>query len=213
MRANRERASATSARRPRGEKLRSELERALKSEGHLMAAVVALGAMSIKTVSPAEEKICRKGRLSCDATTRDWLKRLIEKGNDPLGDALCRLRGANVRREKGATYTPPAIVRAMVEWARLRPQSPERIVDPGVGSARFLIAAAKAFPGAELIGVDVDSGQDEFFVFLGDGWSGTFAHGGLWLQTAPRKFFVVAFSGNICKLFSDQRAKSLIGHV
>jgi adenine-specific DNA-methyltransferase len=157
MRTNGARTPAvTRARLPHGGKPRPELEQALKSEGQLVAAAVALGAMSIKTLSAAEEKICRKGRPSYDDITRDWLKRHIKNGNDPLGDALCGLRGADVRREKGATYTPPAIVRAMVEWARTRQRAPERIVDPGVGSARFLIAAAKAFPSAELIGVDVD---------------------------------------------------------
>ena len=135
---------------------RSKLEQAMKSEGHLIAAAVALGATSIKTLSPAENTLCREGALSYDVATQDWLKRHIEKGNDPLGDAFCRLRSAEVRREKGATYTPTAIVRAMVNWARSRKEVPQRIVDPGVGSGRFLIAAAKAFPSAELIGVDVD---------------------------------------------------------
>jgi adenine-specific DNA-methyltransferase len=31
-----------------------------------------------------------------------------------------------------------------------------RIVDPGIGSGRFLVAAGRAFPHAELIGVDID---------------------------------------------------------
>src|SRR6266851_2613576 len=100
MRTNGEIASTvTMAHLPHGRKSRPELEQALKSEGHLVAAAVALGAMSIRALASAEEKICRKDRLSYDAITRDWLKRHIEKGNDPLGDALCRLRGADVRRE------------------------------------------------------------------------------------------------------------------
>jgi predicted RNA methylase len=54
------------------------------------------------------------------------------------------------------TGTPSAIIRAMVKWARTRQKIPQRIVDPGVGSARFLIAAGKALPAAELIGVEMD---------------------------------------------------------
>ena len=60
---------------------------------------------------------------------------------------------------KGATYTPWPIVEEMVRWAaafrRASDAQPVRIVDPGVGSARFLIAAGRRFPRAELIGVDV----------------------------------------------------------
>jgi methylase of polypeptide subunit release factors len=44
----------------------------------------------------------------------------------------------------------------MVEWAKRRGVSPARIVDPGVGSGRYLIAAGHAFPEAELVGVDTD---------------------------------------------------------
>jgi hypothetical protein len=44
----------------------------------------------------------------------------------------------------------------MVEWARAEIPAPVRIVDPGTGSGRFLIAAARRFPDAELVAVDVD---------------------------------------------------------
>ena len=131
-------------------------EQTLKTEGHLISAAVALGAGTVKVLSPSEEKLCRKGGSSYDDATRDWLKQSILKGNDPLGDAFCRLRAPEVRRAKGATYTPTTIVRAMVGWARARKEAPVRIVDPGVGSARFLMVAAQAFPNAELIGIDID---------------------------------------------------------
>jgi hypothetical protein len=47
----------------------------------------------------------------------------------------------------------------MVRWAgafRKGAAQPIRIVDPGVGSARFLLAAGRHFPKAELIGVEID---------------------------------------------------------
>jgi len=49
----------------------------------------------------------------------------------------------------------------MVNWAvafhrTTHGTDPKRIVDPGVGSARFLVAAARKFPTAELVGVDID---------------------------------------------------------
>jgi adenine-specific DNA-methyltransferase len=43
----------------------------------------------------------------------------------------------------------------MVEWAKAY-DKPARIVDPGSGSARFLMSAGAAFPAAELVGVDID---------------------------------------------------------
>lgn len=83
------------------------------------------------------------------------VREAIARGADPLGDAFCELRSPRVRRSQGATYTPPALVDAMVAWAAGR-CAPVRVVDPGCGSGRFLRAAARAFPGAELVGVDND---------------------------------------------------------
>jgi adenine-specific DNA-methyltransferase len=77
------------------------------------------------------------------------------RGGDPLGDALGALRSPEVRRRRGATYTPPALVEAMVGWAA-RKVEPARVVDPGAGTGRFLLAAARAFPRARLIGVEID---------------------------------------------------------
>ena len=34
--------------------------------------------------------------------------------------------------------------------------SPSRIVDPGTGSGRYLLTAARQFPGSQLIGVEID---------------------------------------------------------
>src|SRR5262252_1424979 len=80
----------------------------------------------------------------------------ILAGKDLLGTEFCSLRSAEQRRQHGATYTPPPIVDAMVAWAHAEIPTPARVVDPGAGSGRFLIAAARRFPDAELIAVDVD---------------------------------------------------------
>lgn len=79
----------------------------------------------------------------------------IRAGHDPLGDALCRLRSPEERRPVGATYTPERIVEAMTAWAA-RTVTPARVVDPGCGSGRFLLAAGRAFSGARLVGVELD---------------------------------------------------------
>jgi adenine-specific DNA-methyltransferase len=135
---------------------RHPLQPMLQSENNLVSAALALGAESVKSWSSAEERLARKSGPVLDSATADWFLRYIQKGNDPLGDTFCRLRSAEFRREKGATYTPTAIIRAMVTWAQRQREPPQRVVDPGLGSGRFLMAAGKAFPQAELIGVDID---------------------------------------------------------
>ena len=79
----------------------------------------------------------------------------IRSGCDPLGDAFMRLRPPDRRRPLGATYTPPEIVSSMVAWVAQR-ADPARVVDPGTGSARFLLAAGRALPEARLVGVEID---------------------------------------------------------
>lgn len=86
------------------------------------------------------------------ASTRD----AIRSGGDPLGEFFGRIRTPEERRPQGATYTPLPIVREMVAWADSLAEVPVRVVDPGLGSGRFLRAAADAFPDAELVGTDVD---------------------------------------------------------
>jgi hypothetical protein len=81
----------------------------------------------------------------------------IRCGEDPLGAAFCRLRSAAERRPAGATYTPRAVVDAMVSAARSLEPSPACVVDPGAGSGRFSLAAAAAFPGARIVAVEIDA--------------------------------------------------------
>ncbi|HMA72377.1 MAG TPA: N-6 DNA methylase [Xanthobacteraceae bacterium] len=80
----------------------------------------------------------------------------ILAGQDVLGATFCSLKSAEQRRQRGATYTPAPIVDAMVAWAHAEVPTPARIIDPGAGSGGFLIAAARRFPDAELIAVDID---------------------------------------------------------
>src|SRR5581483_7801224 len=86
------------------------------------------------------------------------LRAEIHAGGDPLGTAFARIRAARARRRLGATYTPAAIITAMLDWAaREAAGAPvHRVVDPGAGSGRFLLAAARRFPGAATIGIEID---------------------------------------------------------
>ncbi len=85
----------------------------------------------------------------------DELRDRIRAGGDPLGEAFCRIRTPRERRDQGATYTPPAIVDNMLAWTA-RHKSPARVVDPGAGSGRFILAAARQFPDADLVAVETD---------------------------------------------------------
>lgn len=83
------------------------------------------------------------------------LRREIQEGGDPLGEALASLRPAAVRRAAGAIYTPLPIVHSMMSWLAAHGR-PVRIVDPGAGSGRFILAAGQAFPHASLVAVETD---------------------------------------------------------
>jgi hypothetical protein len=82
-------------------------------------------------------------------------RKAILRGADPLGDAFSSIRTARERRAAGAVYTPHPIVRSMVAWLASQGK-PARIIDPGAGSGRFLVAAGKAFPSARLVGIEMD---------------------------------------------------------
>ena len=117
----------------------------------LVAAAISLGARDVPGWSAAEQRLA----AGCAPVAVRGMRDAIRAGGDPLGEAFCALRSAPDRRARGATYTPPSIVRSMVEWAR-GAIDPERVVDPGAGSGRFLVEAGRAFPAARLIGVEID---------------------------------------------------------
>jgi hypothetical protein len=135
--------------------MRIDTAASLKSEYHLVSAAMALNAPRVATWS-SEERTLSQGVAHFSKLIAGAIAKQIERGKDPLGEAFSRLRSPERRREDGATYTPTAIVKAMVRWAAEHNAAPARIVDPGTGSGRFLLEAGRRFPNAELIGIDVD---------------------------------------------------------
>jgi adenine-specific DNA-methyltransferase len=107
-------------------------------------------------LSAAERQLVPRARTVL-APALKAIRDAIRAGDDPLGEAFCRLRSPEERRNQGATYTPKPIINAMIAWAADTGAPPQRVVDPGSGSGRFLSAAAKAFPKAKLIAVDIDA--------------------------------------------------------
>jgi hypothetical protein len=127
------------------------------NEIELVAACLALGAADAAgPLATAEIALANMARgVSVPISTVTTFRDLIATGEDPLGAAFSILRSAEERRAQGATYTPAPIVRNMIEWAANK-RIPRRVIDPGVGSARFLKSAGAVFPKAQLVGIDVD---------------------------------------------------------
>ncbi|GLC05150.1 Eco57I restriction-modification methylase domain-containing protein [Mycobacteroides abscessus] len=116
---------------------------------------VDLGAADTGELSQDEVSLIPESQspLTADALRR--LRQTITRGGDPLGDAYCRIVTPANRRPLGQTYTPSPIIAAMTSWASAQ-GSPDRIVDPGAGSGRYLLAAAKKFPKASVTAAEVD---------------------------------------------------------
>lgn len=126
----------------------------ITSEAQLAQIAFALGASKVSGGSHQEEALFQRSSSVADSLVKTVFDS-IQQGYDPLGDAFCSLRSPVIRRSSGAVYTPALIVNAMAQWAQAH-ATPDVIIDPGVGSARFLIAAAKLFPEAYLVGIDID---------------------------------------------------------
>lgn len=125
----------------------------IRSIPQLISTSLALGAEDVPGWASAELNL--RDVSEAPAADLHEIRAQIEEGLDPLGDAFCALRSSHDRRPKGQTYTPSTIVSAMLGWAA-RQRDLNRVVDPGIGSARFLVAAGRRFSGAALVGADID---------------------------------------------------------
>lgn len=114
-----------------------------------------LGASTVGQLSDAEQALLSHGKVSPAADGLRWWRQAIRQGGDPLGETYCRLRSPVERRPLGQTYTPAPIIAAMTTWAAAH-GTPARIVDPGAGSGRYLLAAAKRFPKATVVAAEID---------------------------------------------------------
>lgn len=127
----------------------------MQTESTLIAMSCALIG-DLGSLSASERKLVKTSkRVTVDQSELTAVRKAILAGCDPLGDAFLRLRSPLERRPAGAVYTPHPIVESMMSWLSSQ-GTPDRIVDPGAGSGRFVMAAGKKFPDAELVGVEVD---------------------------------------------------------
>jgi hypothetical protein len=119
----------------------------------LVGLALALGAEQVRGWSRAERALARRAVGVTSRAARAAREAILAR-EDPLGDALSRLRTAAERRTLGAVYTPRVIVESMAAWCGAKPAS--RVVDAGAGSGRFLLALGRAQPNAELVAVETD---------------------------------------------------------
>ncbi len=126
----------------------------VRSEADLAAVCVALGARDVPGWSREEQALVGAQREP-EGGMVDAFRASIRAGGDPLGNSFCILRSSVERRARGATYTPEVIVRSMVDWVRSSANA-ARVIDPGAGSGRFLVAAGRAFSRARLLGIEID---------------------------------------------------------
>jgi len=123
-------------------------------ERDLLAVAVGLGACKVGVLSDAEKTLIDRLPPVLPTLIRQYQNE-ISAERDPLGEEFCSQWSAQQRRPQGATYTPAGIVEAMMSWARNHSR-PARVVDPGAGSGRFVVAAGRMFPKARLVAVEFD---------------------------------------------------------
>ncbi len=130
----------------------------LNADGRVLARLaMALGAADIGgDLSDSERRLLEESRatFSIPSSSVDDLRHAIQAGHDPLGAWFLRMRSPVARRRTGAFYTPSALVEPMVDW--VLSQDPDRLVDPGSGSGRFVACAVRRNRSLPVIAVDLD---------------------------------------------------------
>lgn len=129
----------------------------IQNRQQLIALALALGARKVRGWSCEEERAAKAAAKlgPIDTETVAAALTAIQKGEDPLGTLFCKISPAEERRPQGAVYTPQPIVVEMLRWA-LNQSAPARVVDPGTGSGRFLVAAGRMTTNSLLVGVEYD---------------------------------------------------------
>lgn len=145
---------AAARRAPALSKGHRQAPRCIKTERELVALCLALLGPRPE-LSTAERAVTQGVRPLADPGLLASTREAIQKAGDPLGSIFLRLRSADARRGMGAVYTPEPIVRSMLDWSAGQ-GTPARVVDPGAGSGRYLLAAAAKFPRAHLVGIELD---------------------------------------------------------
>ncbi len=123
----------------------------------LVRLAAALGAANMGgELSPAERQILPASQKLPEPSgaVLKAAKAAIKCGEDPLGETFYSIRDAVTRRADGAVYTPADLVTPMIDWTL--DQRPERIVDAGSGSGRFLAEILRRKRRTAAVAIDLD---------------------------------------------------------
>lgn len=126
----------------------------MRTEPELIGLCLALNGRR-DNLSEAELALTTSASTTTILSSAVAVRRGIARGADPLGDAFFDSQRKNPSRRRGRLYA--ASDREIDDGARLaRQPRPDRIVDPGAGPGRFLLAAGTVFPDARLVAVELD---------------------------------------------------------
>jgi adenine-specific DNA-methyltransferase len=87
----------------------------------------------------------------------DATRTLLGLDDDPLAELYNACISASNRRRLGTVFTPPALVEHMLTLVEHELDDPPSVViDPGAGVGAFTIAAARTWPEARIVAVDIN---------------------------------------------------------
>ncbi len=131
----------------------SEIIPVVNTLDELLFVALQLGALRAGSVTRSERGLAERAARVPLARVAEFGDSILA-GHDPLGENFSHLKDRAARQPLGATYTPASLVSIMTEWVATT--NPTRVVDPGAGSGRFIVAAGRAIPEARLIAVECD---------------------------------------------------------
>jgi hypothetical protein len=109
----------------------------------------------LRALSDSESDIAHQYHAPVSDELVELVREAIRAGTDPLGTAYCTIRSPEQRRGAGQTFTPVDAVLGMFDWAD-RQGEVARIVDPGAGTGRYVLAGLRRYPHAIGVGVEMD---------------------------------------------------------
>jgi adenine-specific DNA-methyltransferase len=87
----------------------------------------------------------------------DVVERAFGAGLDPLAESYNASISASNRRRLGTVFTPDDVVQHMLDLVEQHLNcEPATVVDPGAGVGAFTLAAARRWPGARVVAIDVN---------------------------------------------------------
>lgn len=95
-------------------------------------------------------------RLTKKNYSREFISEIKGERHDHLGEIYTDVQSTSSKRGKGQFFTPTDVTQLIATMSMDASKGPVKILDPCIGSGRFMIAAANINPEARIYGVDID---------------------------------------------------------